>query len=78
MKIFDIFDEIPNLEPCISKVSVVGGRQMTERFRIKNFDGTYQEGYINDYLVKYSSGELKIYKPEEFSRKYRLEVSTDV
>ena len=60
MKIFDTYEKVEEMKPCMKKPLVVHAKQMEEEFRVKTLEGDYKLGKSGDFLMQGIEGELYI------------------
>jgi len=70
MKIFDTFEQVDNMLPCLKKAIVVHAKQITEDFQVNTLEGNYKQGKAGDYLMKGIDGELYICDRVIFEKTY--------
>lgn len=70
MRLFDTFQEVESMKPCMKKPLVVHAKQIQEEFRVNSLEGNYKNGKPGDYLIKGIYGELYICDKEIFEKTY--------
>jgi hypothetical protein len=74
MKIFDTFEEVEGMNPCIKRPVVVHAKKMGEEFQVNTLEGNYKQGKPGDYLMRGIDGELYICDGSIFERSYDMVV----
>ena len=70
MKLFETYETITDMQPCLKKPIVVHAKQITEPFRVNSLEGNYAQGKPGDYLMKGINGELYICDRDIFEKTY--------
>lgn len=70
MKIFDTFESVDEMKPCVKRPLVVHAKQINEEFRVNTLEGNYKQGKAGDYLMKGIDGELYICDGVIFEKSY--------
>lgn len=70
MKVFECYEEMPEMRPCMKKPMVVHAVQINEEFRVKSMEGDYAQGKVGDYLMKGIDGECYICEQDIYNRTY--------
>ena len=70
MKIFDTFENVEGLKPCMKRPIIVHAMQMDKSFRVNTLEGNYKQGKEGDYLMQGVDGELYICDKEIFEKTY--------
>lgn len=73
MKIFDTFEAVDNMRPCMKLPVIVHALQMHHEFRVQSMEGDYKQGKEGDYLMRGIDGELYICDKSIFERSYRFQ-----
>jgi hypothetical protein len=74
MKIFDTFEEVEGMNPCMKRPMVVHAKKMDEEFQVNTLEGNYKQGKPGDYLMRGIDGELYICDGSIFERSYDMVV----
>jgi len=74
MKIFDTFEEVEGMGPCMKRPIIVHAKKMDEEFRVNTLEGNYKQGKPGDYLMRGIDGELCICDGPIFERSYDMVV----
>jgi hypothetical protein len=74
MKIFDTFEEVEGMNPCMKRPVVVHAKKMDEEFQVNTLEGNYKQGKSGDYLMRGIDGELYICDGSIFERSYDMVV----
>jgi len=69
-KIFETFEEVEDMRPCMKRPIIVHAKQMKEPFRVDTLEGNYKYGKHGDYLMRGIEGELYICDREIFEKSY--------
>lgn len=69
-KIYETYEQVNGMEPCIKKPIVVHAKLLTEPSRVKSLEGDYKQGKAGDYLIRGIDGELYICDGNIFLRTY--------
>lgn len=70
MKIFDTFEEVDGMNPCLKRPVIVHFKQINEPFQVNTLEGNYKTGKAGDYLIKGVDEELYIHDKEIFEKVY--------
>jgi hypothetical protein len=70
MKLFDTYETIDAMKPCMKRPIVVHAVQVNEEFRVNSLEGDYAQGKAGDYLMRGINGELYICDREIFEKTY--------
>jgi hypothetical protein len=70
MKLFDTYETIDAMKPCMKRPIVVHAVQVNEEFRVNSLEGDYAQGKAGDYLMRGINGELYICDREVFEKTY--------
>lgn len=70
MKLFDTYENIDSMKPCMKRPIVVHAIQVNEEFRVNSLEGDYAQGKAGDYLMRGINGELYICDREIFEKTY--------
>ena len=70
MKIFDTFEVVTDLRPCVKRPIVVHAKKMDCEFRVNSLEGDYKQGKPGDYLMSGIDGELYICDGAIFEKSY--------
>jgi hypothetical protein len=70
MKLFDTYENIDSMKPCMKRPIVVHAVQVHEEFRVNSLEGDYAQGKAGDYLMRGINGELYICDREIFEKTY--------
>lgn len=70
MKLFDTYEIVDNMQPCMKRPIVVHAVQINEEFRVNSLEGDYAQGKAGDYLMRGIKGELYICDREVFESTY--------
>jgi hypothetical protein len=70
MKLFDTFEDVQGMSPCMKRPIVVHALRIDEEFRVNTLEGNYKQGKSGDYLIKGIDGELYICDGPIFERSY--------
>lgn len=70
MKLFDTYENIDSMKPCMKRPIVVHAVQVNEEFRVNSLEGDYAQGKAGDYLMRGVNGELYICDREIFEKTY--------
>jgi hypothetical protein len=70
MKLFDTYENIDSMKPCMKRPIVVHAVQVNEEFRVNSLEGDYAQGKAGDYLMRGINGELYICDREIFEKTY--------
>lgn len=70
MKIFETFEEVEGMLPCMKKPIVVHAQEQTEDFRVLSLEGDYKQGKPGDFLMRGVRGELYICTGDIFKETY--------
>lgn len=70
MKLFDTYETIDAMKPCMKRPIVVHAIQVNEEFRVNSLEGDYAQGKAGDYLMRGINGELYICDREIFEKTY--------
>lgn len=70
MKLFDTYEIIDTMKPCMKRPIVVHAVQVNEEFRVNSLEGDYAQGKAGDYLMRGINGELYICDREIFEKTY--------
>lgn len=70
MKLFDTYETIGAMKPCMKRPIVVHAVQVNEEFRVNSLEGDYAQGKAGDYLMRGINGELYICDREIFEKTY--------
>lgn len=70
MTIFETYEEMPEMKPCMKKPLTVHAVQINEEFRVKSLEGDYAQGKVGDYLMKGINGECYICAKSIFEQSY--------
>ena len=60
MKVFETYETVYGMKPCMKKPIVVHTKKMDEEFRVKTLEGDYKQGKPGDHLMQGVDGELYI------------------
>ena len=74
MKIFDTFEEVEDMGPCMKRPMIVHAKKMDEEFQVNTLEGNYKQGKPGDYLMRGIDGELYICDGSIFERSYDMVV----
>ncbi len=74
MKIFDTFEEVEGMNPCMKRPMIVHAKKMDEEFQVNTLEGNYKQGKPGDYLMRGIDGELYICDGSIFERSYDMVV----
>jgi len=74
MKIFDTFEEVEGMDPCMKRPMIVHAKKMDEEFQVNTLEGNYKQGKPGDYLMRGIDGELYICDGSIFERSYDMVV----
>lgn len=69
-KVFETFEAVEGMLPCMKRQIVVHAKRMEEPFRVKSLEGEYKQGKPGDYLMRGIEGELYICDGSIFERSY--------
>jgi hypothetical protein len=72
MKLFDTYENIDSMKPCMKRPIVVHAVQVNEEFRVNSLEGDYAQGKAGDYLMRGINGELYICDREIFEKTYNF------
>lgn len=72
MKLFDTYETIDAMKPCMKRPIVVHAVQVNEEFRVNSLEGDYAQGKAGDYLMRGINGELYICDREIFEKTYNF------
>jgi len=70
MKIFDTFEEVAQMQPCMKRPIVIHAKRIDEEFRVNTLEGNYKQGKSGDYLMQGIDGELYICDGPIFNKTY--------
>ncbi len=70
MKIFDTFETVAGMNPCVKRPIIVHAMKMEEEFRVNTLEGNYKQGKPGDYLMQGIDGELYICDGPIFEKTY--------
>lgn len=70
MKIFECYEDMPNMNACMKKPLTVHAVQINEEFRVKSLEGDYAQGKPGDYLMRGINGEHYICDKTIFEQSY--------
>jgi len=70
MKLFETYQSIDNMKPCMKRPIIVHAIQVNEEFRVNSLEGDYAQGKPGDYLMRGIKGELYICDKEVFESTY--------
>jgi hypothetical protein len=70
MKIFQTYEQVEGMKPCLKKPLVVHAKKMDEEFRVQTLEGDYKLGKPGDYLMTGIDGEHYIHDGPLFERAY--------
>jgi len=70
MKLFDTYEIVDTMQPCMKRPIVVHAVQINEEFRVNSLEGDYAQGKAGDYLMRGIKGELYICDREVFESTY--------
>jgi hypothetical protein len=70
MKLFDTYETVDTMKPCMKRPIVVHAVQVNEEFRVNSLEGDYAQGKAGDYLMRGINGELYICDREIFEKTY--------
>ena len=68
--IFETFEDVEGMLPCVKRPIIVHAKQMKEPFRVDTLEGNYKYGKNGDYLMRGIEGELYICDREIFEKSY--------
>ena len=77
MKVFDTFEKVDGLSPCLKRPIVVHAKRINEEFRVNTLEGNYKQGKAGDYLMQGIDGELYICDGDIFERSYDFTFEDD-
>jgi len=72
MKIYDTFEVVADVKPCIKRPVTVYALQIQEEFRVNSLEGNYAQGKPGDYLMQGVDGELYICDKAIFEKSYNF------
>ena len=70
MKIFDTFEEVAQMQPCMKRPIVIHAKRIDEEFQVNTLEGNYKQGKSGDYLMQGIDGELYICDGPIFNKTY--------
>lgn len=70
MKIYETFEQVADMFPCIKKPIIVHAKMLTEASRVYSLEGNYKQGKVGDYLMRGVRGELYICDKDIFNETY--------
>jgi PGDYG protein len=70
MRIFDTFESVEGMLPCMKRPVIVHAKKIDDEFRVKTLEGDYKQGKSGDYLMQGIDGELYICDGFIFERTY--------
>jgi hypothetical protein len=77
MKIFDTFEEVAGMNPCMQRPVIVHAKKIDEAFQVIHpYSGSYKKGKPGDYLVRGIDGELYICDGYIFELSYDMVVES--
>lgn len=69
-KVFETFENVAGMEPCVKRPIVVHAKRIDEPFRVSTLEGDYKQGKAGDYLMRGIDGELYICDGPIFEKTY--------
>lgn len=72
MKIYETYETVVDMHPCMKRPIMVQCKQIMEEFRVKSLEGDYAQGKAGDYLMKGIDGELYICDRVVFEKTYDI------
>jgi hypothetical protein len=70
MKLFDTFENVADMLPCMKRPIVIHAKRIDEDFRVNTLEGNYKQGKAGDYLMQGIDGELYICDGPIFEKTY--------
>jgi len=70
MKLFDTFENVADMSPCMKRPIVIHAKRIDEDFRVNTLEGNYKQGKVGDYLMQGIDGELYICDGPIFEKTY--------
>jgi hypothetical protein len=70
MKLFDTFENVADMSPCMKRPIVIHAKRIDEDFRVNTLEGNYKQGKAGDYLMQGIDGELYICDGPIFEKTY--------
>jgi hypothetical protein len=70
MKLFDTFENVVDMSPCMKRPIVIHAKRIDEDFRVNTLEGNYKQGKAGDYLMQGIDGELYICDGPIFEKTY--------
>ena len=70
MKLFDTFENVADMSPCMKRPIVIHAKRIDEDFRVNTLEGNYKQGKAGDYLMQGINGELYICDGPIFEKTY--------
>lgn len=71
-RVFDTYEEVPDMQTCKKLPIEVHCKQIDEPFRVKSLEGDYKQGKPGDFLIKGVDGELYICDKDIFNKTYEV------
>lgn len=70
MRVFDTFEVVEGMNPCMKRPITVHAKPIPYDFQVNTLEGNYKQGKAGDYLMKGIDGELYICDKEIFEKTY--------